>query len=408
MKAKLYIFLILLSNVAFSQENRFSVSGNIIDSLSGQPISKANIFTPDKKCGTISNEKGYFKLITDKPATKLVVSHLSYKVKEVLIYPDTENDLQINLDPLTQNLSEVNISAFKVINILKDKSLFVMDYEFMDSNILVIAYPKYCFYKPTLILMNINGDSITSLPVFKPKEIYKDCFGRCIFVSRNYALQVILTEQGNLKLVNPIATEKFYDAFNPVIDKNNDFFYLKFHSVKNQQLNYICYNETDSSYNRFRTIRNDDGVKRNYWGVYFDGTESDIRFTEMIMNKPVFAPLFRNVDTIIIMNFNNSAIEFYSQKGDFIKEHPIRFHKDKYWKEEIYYDQVYHKYFSTFKKDGVTTLKEFNLETGEILNSIIIPDFVYIEKISVNAGNIYFLYKEKVNEEYKKIYRMKI
>ncbi len=410
MKLRLYILLILVLSTgkSYSQEARYLISGYIIDSLTNQPVSKANIFTPDKKCGTISNEKGYFTINIGKTIKKLMVSHLSYNEKGIFVSTDSLKNLHIKLTPQTKNLSEVNITAFKVINILKDKSLFVSDYEFMDSNILVIAYPKYCFYKPTLILFNTNGDSITSLPVFKPKEIYKDCFGRCNFVSRNYTMQIIITEQGNLKLVNPVETEKFYAAFKPVIDNKDNFFYLKLHKKRNQELNYICYNEVDSSYNNFRTIRNDEGIQRNYWGVYFDGTESDIRFTEMIMNKPIYAPLFRNNDTLIIMNFNNSAIEFYDQKGNFIKEHELSFNSDKNWKEEVYYDHASNRYYSTFKKDGITTLKEFNIETGKIMNSIVIPDFVYIEKISVNAGYIYFLYKEKANEEYKKIYKMKI
>jgi hypothetical protein len=410
MKTKLYILLLLISATSkiYCQESNYTISGFVIDSLTNLPIQKANIFTLDKKSGTTSDEKGFFSLNIDKPSKKLVVSHISYKEVEINLSNGITKNVKIKLEPLTQNLTEVSISAFKVINILKDKSLFVLDYEFIDSNIICIAYPKYCFYKPTLILMNIKGDSITSIPVFKPKELYKDCFGRCNFVSKNYTMQIVITEKGDLKLVNPVETEKFYAAFNPLIDINNNFYYLKIHTERNQQINYICYNEADSSYNRFRIIRNEEAVKRNYWGAYFDGTESDIRFAEMIMNKPVYAPLFRDDDTIIIMNFNNSAIEFYNQKGDFIKEHPITFQNDKNWKEEVYYDAIFHKFYSTFKNDGITTLKEFDDKSGKIINSTKIPDFVFIEKIKVNAGYIYFLYKEKINEEYKKIYKMKI
>ena len=72
-------------------------------------------------------------------------------------------------------------------------------------------------------------------------------------------------------------------------------------------------------------------------------------------------------------------------------------------------DEVKEKVYTLFRKDGISTIQEINLKTGELANSSVIPELPFIDKIKINNDNIYFLYTEH-NEQsnYKKLYRMKI
>jgi len=70
----------------------------------------------------------------------------------------------------------------------------------------------------------------------------------------------------------------------------------------------------------------------------------------------------------------------------------------------IFDDKVY----TRFRQDGITSLREIDLKSGALINNITIPEFVHIENIRINNNIIYFLYKEKINQEYKQLYRMAI
>jgi glutamine cyclotransferase len=61
--------------------------------------------------------------------------------------------------------------------------------------------------------------------------------------------------------------------------------------------------------------------------------------------------------------------------------------------------------YTKFQERGKTTIAEIDLSNGKILRTHQIPDFVFVEKISVEDDYIYFLYKDNAAMEYKKLYR---
>jgi len=114
-------------------------------------------------------------------------------------------------------------------------------------------------------------------------------------------------------------------------------------------------------------------------------------------------------DTICIFNYADSQIEFYSDSCKLITKVSISFHNDPNWKREIYVDDITGKVFAMFRKNGISALKEIDLNTGDLKNSTVIPDFPFVEKIKVHNNNIYFLYTERSDPgEFKKLYRLKI
>ena len=92
-----------------------------------------------------------------------------------------------------------------------------------------------------------------------------------------------------------------------------------------------------------------------------------------------------------------------------IQEIPISFHNNKYWNREIFVDDVKGKVYTLFRKDGISTIQEINMKTGELANSVVIPELPFIDKIKIINNNIYFLYTEHNEQsDYQKLYKMKI
>ena len=69
-------------------------------------------------------------------------------------------------------------------------------------------------------------------------------------------------------------------------------------------------------------------------------------------------------------------------------------------------DEVKNKVYALFIKSGITTLREIDLKSGELTRSIAIPNFAFVQNIKVRDDVVYFLYKERINEEYKQLYKL--
>ncbi|MEP3836088.1 MAG: TonB-dependent receptor [Algibacter sp.] len=104
------IIALLFSVSAFSQQE---VSGTVIFSETKQPISDVKVY--DKASGVLAttDASGYFQFQTYKKELTLVFFSFEYEVEEITITPETTSELQIILNDLTQNLSEVEITARK-------------------------------------------------------------------------------------------------------------------------------------------------------------------------------------------------------------------------------------------------------------------------------------------------------
>lgn len=132
---KICILLLLISNLAWSQNNK--IQGVIKDSETFQPIPYVNIYSENElknnSTGSISNEKGEFTVINNK--SKIVFSHINYELFSI----ESDGNLkEILLKPKNYVLDEVVISnekpkdyLKKIINLSKNK---------IDKNTLLKGY----------------------------------------------------------------------------------------------------------------------------------------------------------------------------------------------------------------------------------------------------------------------------
>ena len=106
--------LLIMSLLAslFVQAQQTHISGFVNDANDGERIIGANVFLQDRSKGAATDQKGYFNLAVELPAT-LCVSCIGYE--ETCIKVDRADEpLQIRLKPLTETLQSVEISATRI------------------------------------------------------------------------------------------------------------------------------------------------------------------------------------------------------------------------------------------------------------------------------------------------------
>ncbi|NDV84317.1 TonB-dependent receptor [Bacteroides sp. 51] len=109
----LRLFVILLLYVgglqAVQAQGNRTITGKVLDE-SGETIIGANVATPNKSVGTITDIDGNFSISIPANATTLVVSYIGYRAENVKV--GTQNRIEITLKEDAQKLEEVIVVGY--------------------------------------------------------------------------------------------------------------------------------------------------------------------------------------------------------------------------------------------------------------------------------------------------------
>ena len=107
------IFLLIgLLATCFAQAQQVHVSGFVSDANDGERVIGANVFLQDHSKGVATDQKGYFNLAVELPAT-FCVSCIGYEEKCIKV-DQADKPLQIHLQPLTETLQSVEVKATRI------------------------------------------------------------------------------------------------------------------------------------------------------------------------------------------------------------------------------------------------------------------------------------------------------
>ncbi|HNZ42693.1 MAG TPA: hypothetical protein PLI16_05335 [Bacteroidales bacterium] len=402
------IAILILAHCYVPGQEVFTIKGYVVDSLTLLPVENAEIVTEGFTLKTSPDKNGFFSFVSPVSECWIEVSCLSYNTKKCKVSGKALSEIRIS--PKSYDLPSVEIRERKPLDLMPGMSYQVMDYEFAGENIILLAYERQSIFLPKLLLINRQGDTLDVLTVSRPEKLCRDFDEKVCFLTKTSCYEL---ETGNneISLHYQGSREDFEQINKTIVSREGSVFYLRQFLDNNQTLNYYTYqNETDQL-NCFRNISDRSAINANRRGVYFDGKEEDLRFQELIINRPVFAPLFMIEDTMLLFNFLESKLEKYSvETGNpqEIGETSIALHHSKGFVNNMIIDHARHKIYGIFREKGISKLKEICPSDGTISQIFEIQDFIYIENIKINDGVVYFLYKSKDLSEYKKLYTMKI
>ncbi|MES2132848.1 MAG: carboxypeptidase-like regulatory domain-containing protein [Bacteroidota bacterium] len=426
-----YIFLIC-SISTFAQSQGFSLKGKVRDNVTKLPLKNVSISVDGTLSGTISDSTGAFSLYIPVNAIRLQFSILGYEKKFIKISPESTAELVIELTKKITDLNEVTINAPAVEIIHKHKRYNVLDYEFYGDNILLITYVD--LDKAKLVLINQNSDTlgIKRIPS-EPNRLFKDCLGNIHVVCHDSIYQAYYNEN-KLQLLTSKSIGDFEKILLPCVAQDSSNFYLEtkagthmvndfFKSVKSNSyiVNYTSINKKSRQRLNFAMIvdektinqqaeeksRQDYKVQLAKKYKYRYNRWAENLFVETLVFTEVYAPLYNINNSIYIFDCINNNIQCYDKLCQLKKTIPIDFHKNLQFTREMQIDPKTLKAFAVFESNGISELKEINLNTGRVNASCKIP-FVFVNHIKVYDNYIYFIRKGKEYDETRYLSRLKM
>ncbi|HNQ69304.1 MAG TPA: carboxypeptidase-like regulatory domain-containing protein [Bacteroidales bacterium] len=408
MNKRLYIFIFVCIAAISNAQKPIMVTGNIFDSETGEPVSEVHIYIKDGKTGTTSDSKGTFSITLNNLNDTLFFTHVRYNDYMLVVY-SSDFQAQILLEPRINMLPDAIVKP--VVNISKGMLLDVTDYYFHGDSII---YSGFCYRynkhsNPWIIMISPKGDTIFTYCVGKEGHFYEDCFGNLHYLTDDTAYQMVLSND-SVYLDFPTNIDEFLEVMETCKFTIGTKALLSQYTNKNQMLIYYYTDIITYETEVFKIIT--DEIKLNmlagqnlFFAMGCPPNEHDLRFEEMMYN-PVFAPIIKTKDTISIINYTDSKVEWYDTLFNYLGEEIIYFQNSKFCQDEILVDKVSGRVFAVYFRNGKTSVKEIFIHSGTTGKEISIPDFFWIENIKIHDNQLFFLYRKQQTGDLRALYRM--
>lgn len=152
MKKTLVVLLFAFIGISVNAQDRI-VTGKVTDTKDGAPLVAASVTVKGTNKGTTTTADGTFTIKLASNVTTLVISHLNYATKEVLL--DSKNIVNVSLSQTIDQLNDVVVIGYGSVR-KKDLSGSVVNVSAKDFNSGAISTPEQ------LIAGKVAGVSIIS------------------------------------------------------------------------------------------------------------------------------------------------------------------------------------------------------------------------------------------------------
>lgn len=408
---KVFYLFILAQIQCFCQSN-YTIVGTVIDNETQEPIPYVYVRVMETEKYFITDSVGNFKFNNSNINFDFRFGHLNYN--QVAIITDTLKKTETNLTLIFKlqkkenTLSEIVISTKTEIT---NPASNIIDYNFMDSNIVILNYKKTP-YKSEIAILNEHLDTLNVSKLhFEPKSLFKDCFGNIHILSTDSSYQIFY-QNYNLYVYPPYPISELEKKLGNCYTSTNEFIYFiqkkgaimitntVFHDFlsKNNALNYFYINKSTKTKNiLFEVIdkkheeeRKKDNEAERIAKMTNTTFKSPVIFRETILLDEIYAPLFIVNDSIIVFDFINDEINIFKNNTVILKT-KIDFHRKKTWKRLMIFDEIEKKTYSKYVEKDKLIIKEINYISGEVGKTFSLPYLCF--NIKIMNGKAYYLLK---------------
>jgi len=110
LKHYFYLLLFIIGISTASAQEKFTLSGTITDATSNETLIGVNVFIPELKAGTTTNEYGFFSITIPKGTYHVSITYLGYQSSEQQINLDKNTRNNFRLSSSEEQLQEVLIT----------------------------------------------------------------------------------------------------------------------------------------------------------------------------------------------------------------------------------------------------------------------------------------------------------
>jgi hypothetical protein len=385
-----------------------------------QGLPGVNLHIKGTRIGTVTDKTGAFSFFTDSLPSTLIVSHVGFETKSVLL-DETSFRLSLYLKRKVAELQEVEIKADLLEHFFKDDHYAVLDYD-VDSNLVWLLIFRQRVSQSELICKNIYGDTVATsqLFTFKPVNLFRDCLGTLHVLSRDSGFQVFQAGK-TIQLIHPVKLKKFEDILKNCVASTNDILYFKKITDHGLNVEYYGVNRKTLMQKTISRVGDEKKLKmkrRNPEDAYFlmsarpPESRDDFvtwNYVHKVLYRPVKAMLYQVGSYMCIFNNPEQQVEFYDHEGNFSYKLSLRIEQvnDGRWTQEITIDKFSEKVYTTFLRNGVCTIYRIDLNSGILIRqlSLVHP---FPEKVRINNGWVYYLYDLSAEADNKMLFRQKM
>jgi len=105
-----FLILFLISTTLIFAQDKFTLSGKIVESASNETLISVNVIVPELNTGAVTNEYGFYSITLPKGTYKIVVSYLGFSDITETITLDSNITKNFSLEESFENLDEVIIT----------------------------------------------------------------------------------------------------------------------------------------------------------------------------------------------------------------------------------------------------------------------------------------------------------
>jgi len=414
---KLFIFLsslLFLQIITFSQEKTVVITG-IIKNKNGNVIENAQIFGKISGKGTISNNKGYFKLNIQTNDTTLIISHISYKKQWEQIAERIKNEdslhLEIILEIKPHYLPSIDVVDDKQWMLDKTNKIWIYDYELIGNDqIITLIKDKR---KDEIGLFSSNDTYLGKYSLSKKRQysLIKDGLDN-IYLATSDSIYQVYFLNNTIIMLDSFSLNDYNLIVEPCVLSTNNKLYFREYLNNNQLIRYFYIDKASKN----ETILVDifDEVNYDYLqsykrsnvynlGIYYLGDiwypelekvrdiNESKRYIDLILTKPIYSPLYKYMDSIYVFDMINNSLLVFDLNGQILRQMNIVFNRNrKVFSIEI--DKISGNFYSLWKKNGIVNFDKINMSNGSIVESYRINTYSNPEKIQFRNDYIYFLY----------------
>lgn len=432
MRAFFLFGMLIISGLCFGQNHK--LSGTIRDHETQLPVPGASVTRSDGQ-GTITDANGFFSLmISSFPAT-FVVSHVSYERTEVSLPADPKKPLTISLHQKISDIPEVQISAKRMRILTEDSDFSLLDIACGKEILWMLGFIRNHHSQGRLWQANLYGDTIRSLPVAKPEELFTDPFGNVHLLTSDSAYQLFnngteilllyssekasfLESMDVIKVV--YADKMVYQDYLP----DSEGLQTRWISTDSHKKGLLCSirDSAEEARQTFEYIYGKDmylyHLARSELLITRIEAKNQIRFNRLtqdsVFNRNVKVPVFATDDSLYLVNLYKDSLNVYDDSGVYAGSRHINFHRDSILFDVSYRsirylkDPVTQNIFLLIRRIASWDLIMLDLPSGKPGRTVPLPDFPGMTSIQVHGNAVYFLYAEKDFPFYNRLYRYQL
>lgn len=430
------IILLITTTVINAQDYSFNIKGKIVDK-NLIPIPDVQIKSKKKLNEVRTSSNGTFSInYSYQEDYYIVFNHVGY-ISDTLYFSkrkakkwNKKKQLTITIKLNELVFEDVVILAKKVDTVFGNDKFSIQDYLLLeDDNLLLLTYSKTLKKNGKLVLTDNNQQIISEYTIpDQPQYLYKD-FSGAYFLVCKYNIYTVNIHRQQIRLTT-VPKEDFYGFYQRIIDTINDQFYYSNFADNYPAVDFLVTNRLDSNHHKIKSVQ-DDFMMELYRAQYKyvsgrdklwaykkeeeTGIDKEIwigaaSFTQNILYKPVYAPLFVKNDTVIIFDQYKNLIFKIDSDHDIIDSIPFQLKlkgsKEK-WEQPLIKDKSNNEIYALYNKGGYNYLKLLNLNTGKSKQTLKLSNR-YVEQLTINNGYVYYIYRPFESLQKKFLYREKI